>query len=60
VRRLIRVVVMQGDLVACFEFVFELVRFALLFCLFSVFGFWHRVLGGSRFWTGLGVCSGGS
>ena len=32
-RRSIRVVVMQGDLVACFEFVFELVRFALLFCL---------------------------
>jgi len=50
-----------GCLVACFDlFVFEPVRFALLFRLFSVFGFWHRVIGGSSFWTGLGVCSGGS
>jgi len=39
VRRSILVVVMQVDLVACFVlFVFELVRFALLFRLFSVFG----------------------
>jgi len=36
VHRSIQVVVMQGDLVACFEFMFELVRFALLFHLFSV------------------------
>ena len=42
----IQVVVMQVDLVACFDlFVFMLVRFALLFHLFSVFGFWHRVFG---------------
>jgi hypothetical protein len=53
VRRSIQVVVMQVDLVACFDlFVFELVHFALLFCLFSVFGFWYRVIGGSSFWTG--------
>jgi len=40
VRQLIHVVVMQVDLVAGFDFfVFELVRFELLFRLFSVFGF---------------------
>jgi hypothetical protein len=50
VHRSIQVVVMQVDLVACFDlFVFELVRFALLFCLFSVFGLWHQVIGGSSF-----------
>jgi len=43
-------VVLQVDLVACFDlFVFELVRFVLLFRLFSVFGFWRRVIGGSSF-----------
>jgi len=32
--------------VACFDlFMFELVRFTLLFRLFSIFGFWHRVFG---------------
>jgi len=51
--RSIQVVVMQVDLVACFDlFVFELVRFALLSRLFYVFGFWHRVIGGSSFWRG--------
>jgi len=61
VRRSIQVVVMHVDLMACFDsLVFELVRFALLFRLFSVFGFWHWVIGGSSFWLGLGVCSGGS
>lgn len=43
---------MQVDLVACFDLVvFELVRFALLFRFFTVFGLWHRVIGGSSFWT---------
>jgi len=57
----IQVVVMQVNLVAHFDlFVFELVCIALLFHLFSVFGCWHRVIGGWSFWTGLGVCSGGS
>jgi len=52
VRRSIQEVVMQVVLVACFDlFVFELVRFALLFHLFSVFGFWHQVICGSSFWT---------
>jgi len=61
VRQSIQVVVMQVDLVAWFDsFVFELVRFALLFRCFSVFGFWLWVFGGSCFWTGYGVCSGGS
>jgi len=61
VRRSIQVVVMQVDLVACFDsFVFELVRFVLLFYLFFVFGFWHWIFGGSSFWSGLGVCFGGS
>jgi len=53
VRQSIQVMVMQFDLVACFDlFVFELVHFALLFRFFSVFGFWHQVFGGSCFWTG--------
>jgi len=53
VRRSIQVVVMLIDLVAWFDlFVFELVRFALLFRFFSIFGFWHRVFGGLSFWTG--------
>jgi len=53
VSRSIQVVVMQVVWVACLVlFVFELVRFALLFRLFSVFGLWHRVFGGSSFWTG--------
>jgi len=61
VRWSIQVVVMQVALVAYFDlFVFELVHFTLLFRLFSVSVFWHRVIGGSSFWTGLGVCSGGS
>jgi len=49
----IQVVVMQVDLVTCFDFfVFELVRSALLFRLSSVFGFWHRVLVGRVFGHG--------
>jgi len=54
------VVVMQVDFVACFGlFLFELVRFALLFQLFYVFEFGIGIMVG-QVWTGLGVCSGGS
>ena len=53
VRRSIQVMMIEVVLVACFDlFVFELVRFVLLFHIFYVFGFWHRVFGGSSFWTG--------
>jgi len=48
------------ELVACFGlFLFELVQFALLFHLSSVFKFGMGILVG-RVWTGLGVCFGGS
>ena len=51
---------MVVELVACFGlFRFELVRFVLLFLLFSVFELGIRILVG-RVWTGLGVYSGGS
>ena len=47
-------------LVACFDmFRFELVRFVLLFHLFSIFEFGIGLLV-CRVWTGLGVYSGGS
>ncbi|AES72364.1 transmembrane protein, putative [Medicago truncatula] len=50
VRRSIHVVVMQVDLVACFDlFVFELVHFALLFRLFAVFDFGIELLVGRVF-----------
>ena len=48
------------ELVACFGlFLFELVQFALLFHLSSIFKFGMGKLVG-RVWTGLGVCFGGS
>ena len=48
------------EFVACVGlFLFELVQFALLFHLSSVFKFGMGILVG-RVWTGLGVCFGGS
>lgn len=54
-----RAVLVVVEFVACFGlFLFELVRFALLFHLFSVFEFGIGIMAG-RVWTDLGVCYGG-
>jgi len=48
----VQVVVMQVDFVACFGlFMFELIRFALLFHLFYVLRIWRMDNGGPSFWT---------